>query len=442
MAGLSAERAASLKTWLIPVVFAWASLFSLGIIDNSRGPVFPDLLNEFSVSDTMGGLFFFLSSFASVVHNLAFRRFLAETPPLRLVGIYTLIMAGGALIAASANSYWVLLTAAFVLGVGFGGVGVGQNAAVQEAPAKYRGRSLGFLHAMYGTASFLAPLIVATLQPYGWRLALFVAAIPAVGVGLVVVIRLAIERLRGWKRRRKAETPPVVDNVRGPNDMPQVSVGRPEQISHPKQISHPSMTPEALARAAKIAAILVGFLVVAEISVSSRLALLARREWGVSAEAASSWLAAYFAAMTIARFSLGFLPNVFSASRVLKVSAWLNLPFLLIGFISVALPATAEIPIDVRLLALVGFGFPVAVGYPMAMTRIAEIFGRETQKVTGRCVLYQAGAAMLMHFVLGTGADAVGLEPTLAVVATVSALGAVISLGNLERVVRSEPSFS
>ncbi len=436
MAGLSAERAASLKTWLIPVVFAWASLFSLGIIDNSRGPVFPDLLNEFSVSDTMGGLFFFLSSFASVVHNLAFRRFLAETPPLRLVGIYTLIMAGGALIAASANSYWVLLTAAFVLGVGFGGVGVGQNAAVQEAPAKYRARSLGFLHAMYGTASFLAPLIVATLQPYGWRLALFVAAIPAVGVGLVVVIRLAIERLRGWKRRRKAETPPVVDNVRGPNDMPQVSVERPEQISHP------SMTPEALARAAKIAAVLVGFLVVAEISVSSRLALLARREWGVSAEAASSWLAAYFAAMTIARFSLGFLPNVFSASRVLKVSAWLNLPFLLIGFISVALPATAEIPIDVRLLALVGFGFPVAVGYPMAMTRIAEIFGRETQKVTGRCVLYQAGAAMLMHFVLGTGADAVGLQPTLAVVATVSALGAVISLGNLERVVRSEPSFS
>lgn len=430
MTGPLAERPFSRKSWLIPVVFAWASLFSLGVIDNSRGPVFPDLLKEFEVSDTMGSLFFFLSSFASVVHNLALRRFLAETPPLRLVGIYTLIMAGGALIAASANSYWVLLVAAFVLGVGFGGVGVGQNAAVQEAPAKYRGRSLGLLHAMYGIASFLAPLVVAALQPYGWRFALFVAAFPAVLVGLTVVVRLANERLRGWNRQRKAQTPLVVDNVRGPNDSPQSSV------EHPDLASEGKLSAEARVRAAKTAAILVAFLVVAEISVSSRLALLARREWGVSAESANSWLAAYFAAMTIARFSLGFLPSVISAARVLKVTAIMNLPFLLIAFASVALPMAAQLPSEIRLLALVGFGFPIAVGYPMVMTRIAEIFGRETQRVTGRCVLYQAGAAMLMHFVLGTGADAFGLEPTLAAVAVFSALGAVISLGNLEREVR------
>lgn len=437
MTGPSAVRSVSRMSWLIPVLFAWASLFSLGIIDNSRGPVFLDILNEFAVSDTLGSLFFFLSSFASVVHNLALRKFLAETPPLRLVGIYTLVMAGGSLIAASANSYWVLLTAAFVLGVGFGGVGVGQNAAVQEAPAKYRGRSLGLLHAMYGTASFLAPLIVATLQPHGWRLALFVAALPAVFVGLAVVGRLGIERFRGWSRKRKAETPVIVDNIRGPNESPESSVEYPgsHPSTHPDAHIDKKMSPEARARAAKTAAFLVAFLVVAEISVSSRLSLLARREWGVSAESASSWLAAYFAAMTIARFSLGFLPSVFSAAKVLRFTSILNLPFLLVAFVSVVLPASSQLPSEVRLLALVGFGFPIAVGYPMVMTRIAEIFGRETQKVTGRCVLYQAGAAMLMHFVLGTGADAIGLEPTLAAVAVVSAFGALISLGNLERAV-------
>jgi FHS family glucose/mannose:H+ symporter-like MFS transporter len=414
----------STKAWLIPVVFAWASLFSLGIVDNSRGPVFPDLLTEFALSDTLGSFFFLLASFASVVHNLTFRKFLAESSPLRLVGLYTLIMAAGSMVAASAESYWVLLASALLLGIGFGGVGVGQNAAVQEAPARYRARSMGLLHAMYGISSFLAPLIVATLQPYGWRMALLFASVPALLVGSVIVGRLGLERLKGWHRRRRSmEFPIVVDMQRGPNESPH---NVPAELTrHQRE------------RAARFAAILIGFLVVAEISISSRMALLARREWGVSSEAAGTWLAAYFAAMTMARFSLGFLPPSLASARVLKWTTLINIPFLLIAFMPLLLPGGVVIPNEFRLLALVGFGFPIAIGYPMTMTRIAEIFGSDTQRVTGLCVLYQATAAMLMHFLLGTGADFLGLEPALAAISIFSALGALISLGNLERVIRA-----
>jgi hypothetical protein len=71
----------------------------------------------------------------------------------------------------------------------------------------------------------------------------------------------------------------------------------------------------------------------------------------------------------------------------------------------------------------------------MTMTRIAEIFGAGTQKVTGKCVLYQAVAAMVMHFLLGTGADFIGLERTLAIISIAAAGGALIAGRRLERVV-------
>ena len=58
------------------------SLFALGLVDNARGPVFPDILKEFSLTDTVGSLFFLVASFASLVHNLIFYRFLCETSPI------------------------------------------------------------------------------------------------------------------------------------------------------------------------------------------------------------------------------------------------------------------------------------------------------------------------------------------------------------------------
>ncbi len=301
-----------------------------------------------------------------------------------------------------------------LLGVGFGGLGVGQNAAVQGAPPKFRQRAMGLLHGMYGISSFAAPLLIAALSAVSWRFALSVVCLPAVIVGLAVV---GESLWRHWKVKVRSKNEA---GLQLPFDGISPTEGHQANQLSKNQLHHASRT----------AAIVVGLLVVAEISISSRLALLARREWGVSIEGANSWLAAYFAAMTMARFSLGLFPLPVSTKSILKWSTLATVPLLLLAFLPLGLNP------EHRLLALVVFGFPIALGYPSAMTRIAEIFGRDSQSVTSRCVLYQAGAAMLMHFTLGWGADSVGLSLALAVVSLVAAIGVVFYLGVLEKNVR------
>lgn len=391
-----------LQSWLWPVVVAWMSLFALGLVDNARGPVFPDVLREFDLSDTAGSLFFLTASLASVIHNAAFYRFLSVTDPKRLVGIYTLVMAAGALLISHATEYrWTLLACA-ILGVGFGGLGVGQNAAVQEAPPEHRQRALGLLHTMYGVSSFAAPLFISQLAPFGWRLALALLSLPSVFVGLLIVFESAWGKIKA-RRSKRSKRVVLEEFTLAPADIPPL--------------------------APWLGAVLVALLVVAEISVSSRLTLLARREWGFSAESAGQWLAIYFVAMTASRISIGIFKFPISSRTLLYVSLFLGIPFLLLGFMPLGFPK------EIRMMFLAGFGFPIAMGYPLAMTRLAEIFGAQKQAVTSKCLLLQSGAAMLMHFSLGWGADSRGLLFVLGTVAIAALLGALAAFFGLERLV-------
>lgn len=397
-------------TWFWPVLIAWSSLFALGLVDNARGPVFPDVLKEFQLSDTAGSFFFLTASLASVIHNTIFFRFLAQTDPKRLVGLYTLIMAGGALLIASATDYRATLVACAILGIGFGGLGVGQNAAVQMAPAEHRQRAMGWLHTMYGLSSFAAPLLISYLsagsEGGGWRLALSLLSLPSVFVGLFVIFESAVSR-RSAKRNSSNSSPAPVETskVRGP-----------------------------VVSAAGWGALMVALLVVCEIAVSSRLTLLARRDWGVTVEDAGLWLSGYFVAMTVSRLAIGLFKFSISSRNLLFYAIVAGFPFLIIGFLPLGFPR------EIRLLALAGFGFPIAMGYPLAMTRLAEIFGSGVQRVTSLCLVFQSGAAVFMHFTLGWGADARGLLFVLGTVSIVSLLGVFVSFWRLESAVaRSEP---
>lgn len=396
-------------TWFWPVLVAWSSLFALGLVDNARGPVFPDVLKEFQLTDTAGSFFFLAASLASVIHNTIFFRFLAQTDPKRLVGLYTLIMAGGALLIASATDYRATLAACAILGIGFGGLGVGQNAAVQMAPAEHRQRAMGWLHTMYGLSSFAAPLLISYLSTGmasgGWRFALTLLSLPSAFVGIFVIFESAISRRSAKRNSPPPQAPMEISQTKGP-----------------------------VPKAAWWGALMVALLVVCEIAVSSRLTLLARRDWGVTIEDAGLWLSGYFVAMTLSRLVLGLFKFSISSRNLLFCSIVSGFPFLIAGFFPLGFPR------EIRLLALVGFGLPIAMGYPLAMTRLAEIFGAGVQRVTSLCLIFQSGAAVLMHFTLGWGADMRGLLFVLGTVSILSLLGVFVSFWRLERAVsRSEP---
>ena len=171
-------------------------------------------------------------------------------------------------------------------------------------------------------------------------------------------------------------------------------------------------------------ALLGGCLVVAEIFGSSRLVLLARREWGLGFEEASAWLAWYFVAMTIARFSLGFLKLPGATGRVLLAVIGLALPMGAVGLFG--LPGIAE-GASPRLTALCLFGFLIALGYPLAMVRVRELYGRGAQKVTTLCILVQSISGVSMNLALGWIADETSLLRALQLVTLgVLAMGFVL----------------
>lgn len=400
--------------WIWSALAAWLSLFALGLVDNARGPIFPDILKDFGLSDTKGSFFFFAASLASLVHNLIFHRFLSHTRPVLLVGLYTLIMGAGAALMSLAETYGLILAAASIFGMGVGGLGVGMNAAVQAAPAKYRGRALGILHSMYGISSLMAPMIISAFASSGWRRVLLALTVPSFLVGAVVLYRSILN---------------TGETVKPVGGLPQSRIVKPplEILDAPVKVS-PLWTTQHQ-RASWFAALLVALLVVAEISISSRLALLARRDWGISPENVGHWLAGYFAAMTLSRMALGLFQFRLPPRRILFFAMGFGFPFLLFAFLPLGLPN------EIRLVALVGFGIPIAMGYPLAMTRFAEVFGGRTQAVTSLCLIFQSAGAMVMHFTLGWGADIQGLPFILGTVSCGALLGAFVSFWAMERAV-------
>ena len=53
------------------IILAYLSLMSLGFLDNTRGPFFPDLIESLSLSDFLSALFFVTTSVAAVISGFA-----------------------------------------------------------------------------------------------------------------------------------------------------------------------------------------------------------------------------------------------------------------------------------------------------------------------------------------------------------------------------------
>lgn len=361
---------------------------ALGLVDNARSAIFPDFLKEYDLSDTSGSVFFLATSASGVIHNFVMHRFLSHTPPAVLVAIYTLVMAVSGIGIALSPTYAVTILSCVLLGFAFGGLGVGQNAAVQMAPVEVRRRAMGLLHSMYGVSSFAAPLVVSAVVATGvsWRYGLAASAIPSflLGLGLLSIRKKSIGL--GQTQESAAATP------------------RPSTLSRQRVVA---------------TALLVGAAVVAEISISTRLTLLARRDWGFTLDVANVWLALYFAAMTAGRVALGLLPSV--PHRLLPLAMVVGVPALALAFLPLGISS------HIRLAAVIVFGLAVSLLYPLIMAHIAEVFAARAQYVTSTAVATQSAASMIMHFSLGWAADRMSLGPLLFAVASGALVLALVS---------------
>jgi MFS family permease len=343
--------------WLLP---AYASLFLLGLNENVRGPIFPEQLRELGLSDAEGGWLFAIASAGVALGSLVGRHAVARLGALRWQWGSLLVMAAGVAVTALAGGLTLLLFGCALFGLGGGGLMVTQNLLASEGvPPAYRQRALNGLHAMYGLASLLAPLVVAALASagLGWRECLWLLAALTGALGLA---HLAL-------------TPdPPRAGARG-----QGSGGWRGQL----------------------VALIGALYVTSELLISTRLVLLVRRD-GHDQETAAFALTAFFACLLAGRLLFSLWRWPWSNRALLGISALGALACYLGGLIG---PPWLLIPA----------GFFMAPFFPTVVDLVAREFPRAVDGVLARTFATVSTSLVLAHWGVGVLTDRFDLRSAL-----------------------------
>ncbi len=348
------------------LVFAFASLFTLGLADNIRGTLFPEILNQFKVSNTLGSWLFATSSGAAFVAGVVSPAYLKRytISSLLFVGVF-LLGIGLAVMGFSENFNWMLAGSMF-LGTGIGFMGVAQNLLVAEGvEARLRSRALSGLHGMYGLASFIAPMLAAsTTKAFGhWSAAFYV-------VSAVSVLFLFVQYF-------------VVPNPKFVVHVPVSLADNEDQ----KRISK---------RALAMVCCFFAFYVVAEILVSTRLALYMRTYFSMDLSQSAQYVTLFFLFMLIGRVLFAFIHLPFS------LKAQLN--GFLIGSVILVIVGLKLHPFFLTLS-----GLTMAPYYPLCVSYISEISKELSRTFLSFAISFQSLAVVAMHLGVGYMTDEFGL---------------------------------
>jgi fucose permease len=402
----------------------YLSLFVFGIIDNSRGPVFPDILREFSLSDSQGAYFFLITSGAGLVNNLLAFWWLPRLGAYRVLQVYSIIQLLGLIglgLERVTPGYFGVLAACAVLGVSSGGLGIAQNLLVTDSvPFALRRRALSGLHGMYGISSLLAPLLVtfnyavnsvngqvggAGAPGYAsWRLIFLWLTL---GSAVVIVISLfRSSRSVGAKLGAAKLSSTKLSSTR--LDPENLGATKEATISQGQNLSSASMGKGAEVgsdlfwRRTAFLALMLSLYVIAEISISSRLVLFARRDAGFSIENSNLLLSGFFLSLFFGRLLFTVVHFHLSHIRLLGISAIASFLFFILGLFF-------------NPIWLAVCGFTMSWFYPTAIAMISDEMADESARATSWCVTMQSLGLMLMHFMMGVLSDRVGLRIALCI---------------------------
>lgn len=141
------------------------------------GPIFPDALSEFGLSEVDGGIAFGLLAASIALMNLIGGLTLARVGARRTIALASLFSCLGAIIAATSHSFAQLATSQILLGAG---AGLFFPAGLQMAGVAGGTSRRGFVMGIYGVAYSLGLTASAALgalgAQIGWRSAFAVSA--------------------------------------------------------------------------------------------------------------------------------------------------------------------------------------------------------------------------------------------------------------------------
>jgi fucose permease len=387
------------------IFMAYFSLFALGLSDNIRGPLYPEVLKAFHVSDTRGAAFFGVSSLLGFCGSFLVRFLL-----LKLTRIHTLQLAMAMMglsllgMAWSPEFSWMLFFSA-TFGFSLGLVGVVQNVLVTlGTPPPRRQQLMAGLHATYGVASLAAPLTVAGATAlafswshsaeHSWRAAFVVAA----------VLALAVLASSFWANEKTiVATADIQENV-----APKKNAARG---SHLGQI---------------YIALAMSLYVLVEILVESRLALYVRRAFNFDFTESTYYVTAFFVCLLAGRLIFTFCRIHFSVRKILSWSLVTATVLLALG-------------LKVHPVFLVLSGLGMAPFYPLAMAYISHHYQDALDSAISTTLAMTYLMTVVMHELVGYLTDLYGIGKALWV-GPIALILAFVVLNTFERIFKRTPA--
>lgn len=350
------------------IIFSYLVLFSLGIIDNSRGPVYPELLTIFSLSKTQGALIFTLTSLVSFVVTLSSRIWLKKmgvilATKMALVSFFM----GCLLMGVSVNyntGYQIFLVASLLTGIGIGVSSLTVNLLItQSTTTLNRRRVLSGLHSMYGVSALLAPSILSLFFKYKLNWVYYFYGLAFLPLGGLFLFRKLKE-----------------------NQQVKIESEVYEKILEKKSIL--------------VLCLIFSLYVCCEMLIATRLVLYLKIVKGFSLDEASSHLGFFFLCLLLGRVLFSLLKIKLKSKLVLKVSLLGTLLFLIAGIL-----------FNPYIFFICGLF--MSVFFPCALEWVSVNFPSQSQQVLSQVMSAVGGGLVIMHFVFGYLSSHIGLDMTI-----------------------------
>lgn len=348
------------------IIFAYVSLFSFGLLDNIRGPLYPEILKWFTIGTTQGSLLFSGASLSGLIICLVNKFWLRRFGALRCLRFFIILMTFSSL-GMGLSGYFMqgfpyLIFFSCLFGISTGGSGICMNILVaQGSNDKWRRRALSGLHSMYGFASFLAPAFAGLWIQSG-------------GKWCSALVLLALVPLITW--------------------LGSFATGRGEAKF---ETSADLPLPRSYHF---LFGFIFAFCVAAELSLSTQIPLFGERVLGWSVEKSSFYLSLFFLFLLAGRFifSLFHFPG--------KSHTWLLLST---GFGSISY----FLGLNFHPFFLPFSGLFISIFFPCAVDWISTLFENKIDKLMASVMTMVGVFVVGMHIVVGRVTDQWGLKVAL-----------------------------
>jgi len=331
------------------ILLAYLGLFAYGLIDNSRGPIYPQLLIDYNLSPFLGSHFFSICSLAGLLVTIASKTWLSFGLEKSL-RFFLFSQAIGCFGMGYSKSYTMVLASAFLYGLGVGGVSIACNLMISYGVSdNLRRKAYSGFHAMYGIASLLAPFLLSITLKSGhdWKNYLeIIAVIPL----LIMFFSFNVTSL----------APKIV-----------------------RDKNHVKLDFKVVAQICLI----FSFYVAGEISISSRLVYY-MRFLNFTQENASLYLMFFFICLLGGRLTFSLFNFKMESYHLLLISSISSLVFYCMGLM-------------IHPIFLSLCGLTMSIFFPCAMDRLCDKFKGYTESILPIIVSSIAIFNTLMHWGIG-----------------------------------------